>query len=115
MYIGACLDDLVIFSYVCTCTWAQHLKHVKAVSDKLYEARLIAKPRKCKFDVKCTCTLYMYIYLGHVVGGSEGSPDPSKLEAMQRFPIPSTEKQARAFRRLTRYYCRFIPVFDRLQ
>ena len=98
---GAYLDDLVIYSS----TWKDHLRQVRAVLSRLRGAGLTAKPRKCQFGMsKC-------IYLGHVVGSGTVSPDPSKLEAIRSFPIPTTKKQVRAFLGLTGYYRRFIPDF----
>ena len=98
---GAYLDDLVIYSS----TWEEHLQHVRAVLSRLREAGLTAKPRKCQFGMfKC-------IYLGHVAGSGQISPDPSKLEAIESFPILTTKKQVRAFLGLTGYYRRFIPDF----
>ena len=99
--MGAYLDDFVIFSS----TWTEHLQHVREVLCRLRKAGLTAKPRKCQFGMsKC-------IYLGHVVGSGEVSPDPAKLEAIRSFPIPVSKKQVRAFLGLAGYYRRFIPDF----
>ena len=54
----AYLDDIVIHSN----TWENHLNHVEIVFDKLREAELKVKERKCTFG-SGSC-----IYLGHVVG-----------------------------------------------
>ena len=46
--------------------------------------------------------------LGHVVGRGVVRPDPTKLEAVDSFPIPKTKQQLRRFLGLTGYYRRFI-------
>lgn len=56
---AAYLDDLVIFSI----SFAEHLKHLWRVLERLREAGLAAKAKKCQIRME-RCT-----YLGHVVGG----------------------------------------------
>ena len=75
------------------------------VLSRLWKAGLTAKPRKCQFGMS------KFVYLGHVVGSGEVSPDPSKLEAIRSFPVPMSKKQVRGFLGLTGYYRRFIPDF----
>ena len=57
-FSAAYLDDIVIYSK----TWKEHLEHLRQVLQKLDEAGLAAKPRKCQFATK-QCS-----YLGYVVG-----------------------------------------------
>ena len=100
-FAAAYLDDLVIYSD----SWEEHLLHIKKVFDRLREAGLTAKPRKCQFAMK------QCIYLGHVVGNGVIRPEHSKVEAMMSFPVPQTKKQVRAFLGVTGYYRKFIPNF----
>ena len=100
-FAAAYLDDLVVFSS----TWEEHLRQVKAVLQRLREAGLTAKPKKCQFGMdRCN-------YLGHVVGGGRVQPEASKVEAVEKFAIPETKKQVRAFLGLTGYYRKFIPNY----
>ena len=92
------LDDIVIYSV----SWDDHLTHIQQVLERLRERGLTAKPSKCKFGI-AECN-----YLGHVVGRGVVRPDPTKLEAVDNFPIPKMKQQLRHFLGLTGYYRRFI-------
>ena len=97
-FSGDYLDDIAIFSD----TWEEHLRHIKKVLLCLRESNLTAKPRKCQFGMQ-EC-----VYLGFVVGNGHVKPDPTKLKAVEEYPVPETKKQVRGFLGLTGYYRRFI-------
>ena len=79
-YAAAYVDDVVIHST----SWSEHLQHIQRILQKLREAGLTVKPRKCQFGmIRCS-------YLGHVVGNGEVRPEQCKLEAVENFPIPLT-------------------------
>ena len=97
-YAAAYLDDVVIHSG----SWKDHIRHIRRIFQKLREAGLTIKPKKCQIAMeKC-------IYLGHVVGNGEVRPEESKLHAVENFPTPTTKKQVRAFLGLTGHYRKFI-------
>ena len=97
-FSAAYMDDLVVYSN----TWEEHLQHLKSTLQKLQKAGLTAKPSKCQFAcAEC-------IYLGHIVGGGQVKPLPSKLQAVENFPRPKTKKEVGTFLGLTGYYRRFI-------
>jgi len=100
-FSAAYLDDLIVFSE----TWAEHLQHVRTILQRLREAGLTAKARKCNFGAD-HC-----VYLGHVVGSGTVRPESTKLQAVHTFPRPQTKKQVRVFLGLTGYYRRFIPNY----
>ena len=80
----AYLDDLVIFSS----SWEEHIDHVLTA---LRDAGLTAKPSKCQFGMdQC-------VYPGHVVGNGQVRPESNKVEAVQKWPVPTTKKQVRVF------------------
>ncbi|XP_073021562.1 uncharacterized protein [Primulina eburnea] len=70
--------------------------------DDILDVQLFAKMSKCQF---CQHTID---YLGHIVGSGKVQADPTKLEAMDNWPLPKTIKHLRGFLGLTGYYRRFI-------
>ena len=100
-YSAAYLDDVVVYST----TWGKHLTHIVSVLQRLREAGLTAKPRKCQFG-KSQCS-----YLGHVVGNGVVRPELPKLQAVEAFPVPKTKKEVRGFLGLMGYYRKFIPNY----
>ena len=101
-YSAAYLDDLIVFSH----SWTEHLSHLRSVFERLRAAGLTAKAKKCQLGMS------QCVYLGHIVGNGQVSPETSKLEAVCSFDIPKTKKQVRVFLGLTRYYRRFIPNYS---
>ena len=51
-------------------------------------------------------------YLGHIVGNGMVKSEASKLQAIDRFPVPEIKTQVQSFLGLTGYYRRFIPNYD---
>ena len=98
----AYLDDIIIHRD----TWENHLNHMEIVFDKLKEAGLKVKERKCTFG-SGSC-----IYLGHVVGNGLVQPMECKVEAVKTFKHPKTKKDFRSFLGLCGYYRKFIPNFS---
>lgn len=94
-------DDIVIFSD----SWESHLEDIENVVKKLQEANLTVRPSKCKIgatQLKC---------LGHIVGNGSVTPDPSKVQAIQDFPLPVTKKNLKSFLGLTGYYRAYIAKY----
>ena len=83
IHLKECLlyfDDIIVFSK----TFDEHLKRLNSVFERLDEAGLKLKPSKCNFlqdEVK---------YLGHLVLKNGIRTDPSKIEALQKWPVPTS-------------------------
>ena len=51
------------------------------------------------------------MYLGHVVSEHGMQTDPKKVEAIQKWPIPTNITEVCSFLGFTNYYCRFIKKY----
>lgn len=96
------LDDVVIYSN----SWEEHVCRVQALFERLVWARLTVNLAKCEF-AKATVT-----YLGKVVGQGFVRPVEAKIQAVTRFPQPSTKKELMRFLGMAGYYRAFCKNFS---
>ena len=94
-------DDILIYST----SWADHLKHVKAVFQLLRQHHLFVKRSKCSFGATSVG------YLGHIISEHGVAMDPSKVAAVEAWPRPRTVRALRGFLWLTGYYRKFIASY----
>lgn len=94
-------DDILIYS----ASWAEHLRHIRAVFSVLRDHRLFLKQSKCSFGVPSVA------YLGHVISAQGVAMDTSKVQAVLDWPIPRSVRTLRGFLGLAGYYRRFIRDF----
>ena len=95
------LDDINVFSK----TPKEHLDRLRAVFEQPKKAKLKLKPSKCKF-FKQELT-----YLCHVVSKNGIQTDSKKVEAIQKWPIPTNVTEVCSFLGFTNYYHRFIKKY----
>ena len=98
------LDDIIIFSK----TPREHIERLRSVFQKIHEAGLKLKPKKCEF-FKTRIS-----FLGHIVSRDGIECDPKKIEAIKNWKRPTTVHDVRSFLGFTNYYRRFIHKYAQI-
>ena len=98
------LDDIIIFSS----SVSEQMDRLEEVFGRLQKANLTLKPSKCHFFQK------KVEFLGHIVDKEGVHTDPKKIEAIQKWTIPTRVKEVRAFLGITGYYRRFIRDYGKI-
>ncbi|BHF62433.1 hypothetical protein SprV_0200541500 [Sparganum proliferum] len=104
IYPGHCLiylDDVIVFGK----SISQHNENLRAVLTALRDAGLRLNPQKCTF-LRNKVT-----FLGHEVSQEGIHASSDKIEAIKKWPIPTTATEVRGFVGLASYYRRFILHF----
>ena len=95
------LDDIIIVGK----TFDDMIRNLDEVLQKLHDAGLKLKPRKCQLFAK------RVDFLGHVISGEGIQTDPKKTQAVREWPRPESLHEVRSFLGFCSYYRRFIPKF----
>ena len=77
-YVTTSIDDILVHS----ANKMEHLLHLKEVFDRLHQANLSLRGRKCHI------VMSQVPYLGHVFSGTGISPDQQKIAAVKDWPMP---------------------------
>ena len=93
------IDDVLIASTNAD----EHKHHLKLVLNHFQEYGVIVNPSKCQFGVE------ELDFLGHRVNSQGICPLPDKVQAIQDFLQPQSQRQLREFIGLINFYHRFIP------
>jgi hypothetical protein len=91
-------DDILIYSH----SWADHLRHLRAVLTELRQHHLLIKRSKCAFGVTSIS------YLGHIISEDGVAMDAAKVQAIHDWPVPHSARAVRGFLGLAGYYRKFI-------
>lgn len=84
-FVSAYIDDILVFST----TLEDHLVHLSLVLERLCHVGLKLKPSKCRFVRK------EVEYLGHILTPDGLKPNPSLVEAVRNFPVPTNVQELR--------------------
>ena len=96
------LDDILVKST----DFASHLDSLELVFDRLYEAGLRLKPKKCDlFSTKVK-------FLGYLITESGIRTDPDKTKLIEDWPTPTCTRDVRKYLGLISYYRKFVPKFS---
>ena len=98
-FIYGYIDDLLIASK----SLAEHKQHLRLVVQRLVDHGLVIQPGKCVFAQTSLD------FLGHRVDARGIHTLSDKIEAIQQFPQPQTNRKLREFIGLVSYYRRFVP------
>ncbi len=94
------LDDLEVASR----SKQEHARHLRELFLRLREHGLVINLEKCVFGVE------FLDFLGHRVSAAGVALLPDHVEAVTKFPRPSTVKELQGFLGLVNFYRRFIPA-----
>lgn len=98
------VDDILIFSG----NLGDHESHVVQVLRELEKAELLVKESKCIFATRTVD------FLGFRLSGDGVAPDPSKTEAVKKWPTPTSKKEVQKFLGLVNWYKKFVEGFARI-
>ena len=93
------IDDLLIASR----NPEEHLKHLRLVFERLSQHSIVINPLKSKFGVSSLT------FLGHVVDKDGICPLPEKVEAITKFPTPTTQRKLKEYLGFINFYRWFLP------
>lgn len=98
------LDDIIVFST----SLQEHIINLEKVFKKLRESNFKIQMDKSEFLKLETA------YLGHVISKDGIKPNPDKISAIQKYPLPKTPTEIKRFLGLLGYYRKFIPDFAKI-
>jgi len=101
----AYIDDILVASR----SEEEHLQHLQILFNRLQEYGVVINPLKCTFGQS------KIKFLGYLVTPNGIQPLPSKVQALQDFPLPKTAKELRHFLGMLNFYRRFISKAAEMQ
>jgi len=81
------LDDIIVYS----ATWEEHISNLTQVLKTLMKHKLLENLNKCKF------AQHSLVHLGYVIDGGVLNMNPSKMEAIMKWSVPTKVSEVRSF------------------
>jgi len=103
-FVVVFIDDILVYSR----NEEEHAEHLRVVLTRLREHQLYAKFSKCEFWLK------KVPFLGHVLSEEGISVDPTKVQEVLDWKVPTSVHEVRSFLGLVGYYLRFILEFSKI-
>ncbi|KAD2804980.1 hypothetical protein E3N88_38357 [Mikania micrantha] len=94
------IDDILVYSK----SKEDHEEHIRKIPETLRQKKLYEKFSKCDL------WLNQVAFLGHVVSAEGIMMDPTKIEAITKWPKHTSATEVRSFLGLAGYYRRFVLV-----
>lgn len=98
------LDDVIVYSN----SLQEHISRLKNIFERCRATNLKIQLDKSEFLHKSVK------YLGHVITPEGIRPDPSKIQAIQKFPLPKTKTEIKSYLGILGYYRKFIKDFAKI-
>lgn len=99
-FVFVYLDDILIASRDAD----EHLKHLRELFTRLKDHGLVINASKCQFGRS------QIEFLGHQVSSEGAIPLPQKVDAIKKFPQPTSVKALHEFVGMVNFYHRFVPA-----
>jgi len=103
-FVVVFIDDILVYSE----NEEEHAEHLRIVLPRLREHKWYAKFSKCEFWLK------EVQFLGHILSENGISVDPSKVQQVMDWKVPTSVTEVRSFLGLAGYYRWFIPDFSKI-
>ena len=98
-FVYSYIDDVLVAST----NEEEHQRHLRLVFERLSEHGIIINPHKCRFGVA------ELDFLGYHISRHGIAPLSDKVQAIQDFPQPQSQRQLRQFIGMVNFYHRFVP------
>jgi hypothetical protein len=103
-FVVVFIDDILVYSR----SGEEHEDHLHLVLQKLRDHKLYAILSQCEFWLK------QVAFLGHIISKGGISVDPSKVQDVLSWNVPTSVGDIQSFLGLAGYYQRFIEGFSKI-
>ena len=99
IFVHIYINDICIYSN----TREDHINHIRQVCQRLKEHKLYASPKKSQFFAE------RLMILGHYIDAQGIHADPKKIQKIQEWTTPTSQKSVERFVATVNYIAQFMP------